>query len=374
MICRLCGAKNTLKIMRLVNAPNNIQNLYSSEENAKKSRQDLDVMQCDRCGFVHIDPQLQDDYYDDYLMATTHSLQMQEYQRNQASELISKFELVGKKIKDVGCGDGSFMMHLKNFGANVTGLEPSNKFRAYAKQRGFVVESNYLTEDFIMAEAPYDAIVTRQVLEHIPDINSFISGMKKNLKLNGVGLIEVPSLEKAIVDKRYYDFFTDHVNYFSLNHLRLLLELNGLEVIDLYHGMNDEYNIAIFKKTEKLSFSALNSNIEKLGTQISELRSEATSKGADLVIWGAGGKGLSVLASAQIFDGVSLVDTDRAKVGMFTPVTGLKIQAPDSVSWSDVTAVLITAMAYHLEIIDTLRTKFGYTNDIYVLGDGIRKI
>ncbi|WP_163540404.1 methyltransferase domain-containing protein, partial [Klebsiella pneumoniae] len=78
------------------------------------------------------------------------------------------------------------------------------------------VEAGYVTADRRLADGPFDGFVTRQVLEHVPDINDFLIGIRRNLKPGAYGLIEVPSLEKALEDRRFYDFFPDHLNYFSL--------------------------------------------------------------------------------------------------------------------------------------------------------------
>ncbi|NWO96054.1 class I SAM-dependent methyltransferase, partial [Escherichia coli] len=141
---------------------------------------------------------LDDDYYDDYLMTTSHSNQMQSYQRDQAQDFVIRFDLKGKHVREMGCGDGNYLDHLREAGAVVSGIEPSKRFRALAVEKGYAVEAGYVTADRRLADGPFDGFVTRQVLEHVPDINDFLIGIRRNLKPGAYGLIEVPSLEKAL--------------------------------------------------------------------------------------------------------------------------------------------------------------------------------
>ena len=44
---------------------------------------------------------------------------------------------------------------------------------------------------------PYAAVVSRQVLEHVPDPRDFLLGLRASLGVDGVGLIETPRLEQS---------------------------------------------------------------------------------------------------------------------------------------------------------------------------------
>ena len=58
------------------------------------------------------------------MMLATHSPQVQEYQARQSSEFVQKHWLAGKAvIKEIGCGDGSYLAHLHAAGARVAGVD-----------------------------------------------------------------------------------------------------------------------------------------------------------------------------------------------------------------------------------------------------------
>jgi SAM-dependent methyltransferase len=366
--CRLCGHHELKVALELSNVPRNIQRLFGDDELHLDSAIDLSVWSCSRCGFVQIKPMLDDAYYDDYLMTTSHSKQMQQYQRRQSSEFVERFNLNGRRVHEMGCGDGSYLEHLNIAGAIATGIEPSNRFRSLAQARGFKIDSGYVTADRELPGGPFDGFVTRQVLEHVPNIEDFLRGIWRNLKPGAAGLVEVPSLEKAMLDHRYYDFFPDHVNYFSLQTLRLALELNGFEVLETRHDMYNEYNVAIVRRSESPNLSNLQITAHELGNELREILIQLKSKKQLVAIWGAGGKGLSIMAEAGIHEIDLLVDGDPHKQGLYTPVSHLKVEAPSALLQHNISTVIITAMAYRNEIERALRDDFRFKGKVYVLG------
>jgi transketolase len=369
--CRLCGNAPLKSVLSILNSPRNIQKLFKAEEIYLDRPIDLSVLGCSRCGFVQIDPLLEEEYYDDYLMTTTHSLQMQDYQQRQAIDFVQSYDLVGKSVKEMGCGDGSYLDHLRAAGALPSGIEPSSRFRELALARGYKVESGYLTATRILEGGLCDGFVTRQVLEHVPDIHGFLTGIRLNLKPGGVGLIEVPSLEKALTDRRFYDFFPDHVNYFSLRTLRLVLELNGFEVIELRQDMFDEYNVAVVRNSAHPDLTEVGQTVGSLGQELRDFIARYHLTGRKVAIWGAGGKGLSVMATAGIKNVDLLVDGDPHKQGLITPVTHLTVEAPSALGTVNVDAVIITAMAYRHEIERTLTYEYSFCGEIAVLGHNL---
>jgi SAM-dependent methyltransferase len=354
--------------MIIENAPRNVQRLYTLDELGSDRPIKLTVYCCNRCGFVQIQPILGEEYYDDYMMVASHSKQMQEYQGRQAAEFVARFQLAGKSVKEIGCGDGSYLDHLKRAGAVALGIEPSQRTRDIALTKGHAVEAGYVSAARLLEDGPYDAFVTRQVLEHVPDIHDFLMGIRLNLRPGAVGLVEVPSLEKALADSRYYDFFSDHVNYFSFKTLRMALELNGFEVLEMRPDMFGEYDVAVVRNPERVQLGMVQGAIETLGRALREFISEHRAGGKKVAMWGAGGKGLSVLAAAGIREIDLLVDSDPNKQGRFTPVSHLKVEAPSALVDVGVDAVIITAMAYWREIHRALREKHGFRGVIAVLG------
>lgn len=367
--CRLCGSLGTEVTLRIQRAPRNIQRLLREQDLTHDRALPLEVHTCAHCGFVQIPPVLDDYYYDDYLMGTTHSPQMQAYQATQAADFIERFGLHGRCVLEVGCGDGSYLDHLVREGVRVHGIEPSQRFRSLAIRRGHAVEDGYVTANRRLNGAPFDAFVTRQVLEHVPDIHGFLRGLRLNVRDGAYGLVEVPSLEKAIADGRFYDFFTDHVNYFSLHTLGLAMAHNGFQVIDASFGMFDEYNVVLVQAVQVPSLAGLQQAVLDLGSELRSFLEEERRQGRKVCFWGAGGKGLSVLAATGVDSVDLLVDSDPFKQGLYTPVSHLRVDKPSIEALSGIDVVVITAMAYHQEIERDLRSVYGFGGRVALIGN-----
>jgi SAM-dependent methyltransferase len=371
--CRLCAHTELSTPLVLGNSPRNIQRLFSPETLSQDRSVELQVLQCAKCGFVQLDPLLEGEYYEDYLMGAPHSAQMQAYQKRQAHEFVRDFGLACKKVKEIGSGDGCYLGHLRAAGCDATGIEPSAKSRAIALAAGHRVEEGYVTADRRLEAAPYDAFVTRQVLEHVPDIHGFLTGIRRNLKPGAAGLVEVPSLEKALADRRFYDFFPDHVNYFSARTLRLALETNGFEVLEVRQDMFDEYIVAYVRRFEHPALDDIAATVHLLGDDLRRYVADCHAASRKVAIWGAGGKGLSVMASAGISDVDLLVDSDPVKQGLVAPVTHLRVEPPQALARHGIDAVIVTARAYKNEILRTLREDLGFRGEIAVLGHRLER-
>jgi SAM-dependent methyltransferase len=354
--CRACNGKSLYPFYTFTGLPRNIQYLPPSCDQGHEPT-DLTVLQCKQCGLIQAEMTLQDDYYHDYLMSQTFSPRLAKYLDALAEKFIADHNLQNRTVLDVGCGDGAFMIPFAHRGIKVHGIEPSDRARALAAAQGFTVFSGYMwdSDDCVLAAAPYDAFVSRQVLEHVPDIHGFLAGIRRNLVEGAVGLIEVPRLETAINNRRFYDFFPDHVNYFDLDTLGRTLSIHGFEVLDLYTGMDHEYNIAEVRLRSTGTGQALQHCRDNLCQDIISTAEHlrATSQGP-VAVWGAGAKGLVILSSLPGGTVDLVVDSDTNKIGRYTPISKFQVQRPEQLVAQGASAVIITAVAYQETIINHL--------------------
>jgi SAM-dependent methyltransferase len=372
--CRLCGSTDTAKVLHLPCVPPNVQALLYENQLGRDRPVEFQVYQCQQCSLVQAPVQLNVNYYDDYLMSTTFSTQLADYLDNLAEEFINQYNLKNARILDVGCGDGAFMYPFSRRGISVIGIEPSDRSRQVAQQAGFEVHSGYMTADTVMPSGPFDAFVSRQVLEHVHDIAGMLAGLRRNLVPGGVGIIEVPRLEKAINDLRFYDFFPDHVNYFTLDSLRTALEINGFEVLDLRSTMYDEYNVAIVRVVTPIDLSTVENNIGTLVKEIDQLFEQSKQQNKTTAMWGAGAKGLSIMSNLNVNNVDHLVDSDTNKQGRYTAISELLIEPVETLTTCNVDVLVVTAVAYQQAILDKL-SNHQYAGEVYLLQQtGLKKV
>ncbi len=372
--CRICSSPDLHRAIELPNSPASISRLFKPNEISLDSTSQIDIYKCCECGFVQHFNFVSDDFYDDYIMTVTHSPQMCIYQEKQAKHFIEYFNLSKSNIIEVGCGDGNYMGYLKKHSTSVTGIEPSSSFRREAEKAGHKVLSGYVGEKTPVPGAPYDAFVTRQVLEHVPDPLDFLRGIQNSLTPNGVGLVEVPSLEQALGGGRFFDLFRDHVNYFTFQTLLRTLTTVGFETIHLDRGMNGEFLVAYVRRSNLIRLEELGEIRRSLSQQIRDFVNNIQSSGKRVAVWGAGGKGLSCMAAAGGAGISYVIDSDPYKIGRITPVAHLEVFSPKKLKEDPVDAVILTSLAYRNEIIDQLRGQLGFKGVIAVIGQKLEVI
>ena len=93
-------------------------------------------------------------------------------------------------ILDIGCGGGLISEPMARLGANVTGIDASEKninvANLHSKQNGLKI--NYLNSspEKISESQKFDVILNLEVVEHVDNVNLYIKSCYRLLKKNGI--------------------------------------------------------------------------------------------------------------------------------------------------------------------------------------------
>jgi 2-polyprenyl-3-methyl-5-hydroxy-6-metoxy-1,4-benzoquinol methylase len=113
--------------------------------------------------------------------------------------IANTFELAGKRVLDFGCGVGYGTEHLASRALAADGVDISGTAIDYAKQRYsapnlrfFVADLTGPLPDELVLES-YDLVASSEVLEHVPDVFSYVWNLASMLEDDGVAIVGTPN-------------------------------------------------------------------------------------------------------------------------------------------------------------------------------------
>ena len=373
-VCRLCRSTQLTSFLELERSPQQLSRLLKEHELAEDRMIRLTAFRCSQCGFVQLADSHPAVSYEDYELSWMHIQTLLTYRQSVARDFVSRFALRQKSVLDVGCGSGEFLTCLRDAGAAPSGIEPSLGLVNQAKERGFDVIQGLVSKQAFQNARPFDAWTCLQVLEHLTDPVSFLTVLRGVLPAGGKGLVEVPRLEFILSERRFYDFFGDHVNYFSDATLRLTCELAGYKVLETQVGFDEQFLIAVITPAAELSFAAFDSSSRLI---INELRSWVDTQldsQKRIAVWGAGYKSIAAIAAADLPGIEYVIDSDQRKHGLYTPGSHLRICPPSSLITDPVDAIVLLAVAYKREILKQIREELGFEGPVVALGSSLESL
>ena len=101
--------------------------------------------------------------------------------------------LTNVKILDIGCGGGLLCEPLMRLGAQVVGIDASNKnikiAKIHAKKSGLKINYYCTTPENFNYKEKFDVVLNMEIIEHVEDVNLFLKESSKFLKRNGIMFI-----------------------------------------------------------------------------------------------------------------------------------------------------------------------------------------
>lgn len=377
--CKACGSPQLTILCEIDKAPVHSVMLASTVQEAI----DFPLGQirlgfCETCGFIFnmaFEPRLQDYYSDRYESTQAYSATFNNFQRGLAERLVARYDLHGKSIIEIGCGQGEFLSLLCDVGGNKgTGFDPAyieGDLNSPGNGKLTFIK-DYYSEKYAHYQA--DLICCKMTLEHIHDPQDFIGMVRRSIgdRLSTVVFFQVPDVTRILRDIAFWDVYYEHCSYFSPVSLSSLFHRSGFRVSEVGVDYDDQYLMLdavpvregaglekdleeeLAKLKEMAYFFRHNflDRLEYWRRKIAGLKGE----GARIVIWGAGSKCVAFLTTLEITDEIEYaVDINPRKWGTFLAGSGKEIVGPQSLKEYQPDAVLVMNPIYMDEIVGVLR-------------------
>ena len=108
--------------------------------------------------------------------------------------------LSGVKILDIGCGGGLLSEPMSRMGAEVTGIDASEKnikiAKLHAKKNDLKITYLCKSPEDMKNDEKFDVILNMEIIEHVKDVNFFLNTCSNLLKKNGI--MFVATLNKTL--------------------------------------------------------------------------------------------------------------------------------------------------------------------------------
>ena len=367
--CLICGAPldDSQTLFVCDNMPGSAQDIPTKEELPNDKGVQLKLVQCKCCGLVQI-PTEPVHYYKKVIRAGGGTTTMVNLRNEQYTDFFNCFNLKGKKILEVGCGKGEFLRIWKDYEVRAVGIEYDQELVVRARNEGLEVYKAYADNaDTQLPEAPYDAFVQFNFLEHQPYPNEMLQCIYNNLTEDGVGLVTVPSLEYILKYDGYYELIKDHIAYYSEETLKLLFQKNGFEIVDCHTVNRDTHSIMV-RKRKKADVSKWKENFESLKNELFDYVDGYVSKGKKVAVWGASHQGFTLIPSLGLSDKIAyIIDSAPFKQGKYAPASHVPIVDRKHFFEEPVASILIVAPGYTDEIANIIKTELSADIDIRTL-------
>lgn len=390
--CRFCGEELTHTFVDLGLSP--VSNEYLSKDNLDRGQYfyPLNVKVCEKCKLVQaLEYQKPAEIFTDYKYFSSFSTSWLKHCESYVNMIVPKLGLNQDSfVYEIACNDGYLLQYFKPHNVPVCGIEPAANVAEEACKKGIQVEVEFWGADTAtQISGKYgqaDLIIGNNVLAHVPDINSFVEGMKIALKENGTITMEFPHLLKLMQLNQFDTIYHEHFSYFSLMTVMTIFKAHGLKVYDVEelktHGgslriyatheansncMQSE-NVASVLDAEKQygldkidTYEHFKEQVYKIKRDSCKVLNELKEQGAKIAAFGAAAKGNTFLnycgIGRECIDFVA--DSSVAKQGLYLPGTRIPIVNPEVIKTEKPDYIIL--LAWNLK--DELSELLEYTRE-----------
>lgn len=360
--CRFCGAALGASVVDLGSLP--LANALLTAEQLCRAEPSypLCVSICPDCHLVQLrESERPEQLFSDYVYFSSFSESWRKHCERYAAEMIERLKLHSEStVVEIGSNDGCLLQYFAQSNVRVLGVEPAANIAEAAVARGIRTEVMFFGRESAAALAAdghaADLVVANNVLGHAPDINSFVEGLTRLLKPQGIITLEFPHLLRLIELTQFDTIYHEHVFYFSLGVVDRILSRHGLSVFDVdelpahggslrvyaTHGGDAarpvSENVETLRRREDAAgldrastYRAFRDRILTIKNDLRGFLAQAQRAGQTVAGYGAPAKGSMLLNVCGIGPDLLPYTVDRSphKQSRFLPGSHIPIHAPD---------------------------------------------
>lgn len=356
--------------------------LWTTQDAARGcEKAEMRLSLCSHCGYVWnaAFDITQMAYEQDYDNALHHSPKFSTWEADLAKGLVERHGLRGRRLAEIGPGDGRFLANLCIEGGNTgIGFEPGHnpeRVSELVAEADVQIFDEYADADSLRGHE-VDFVSSRHVLEHIPEPNMLIDAIRGGIVAGGGVYIEVPNFAWALDRGAFEDLMYEHCGYYTpetLAHLMVRAGFSDVHAAPTFDGLFAavEARVADGEPVDapidpavvariRNDVHALSDRIEVVGREFAGRK----SAGQRLAAWGGGARAVGLMNLVPATDAIEwVVDINPRKQGTYVTGTGHAIVAPEALKEAQPDAVLVVNPVY-MDEIGRMLTDLGVDADL----------
>jgi len=386
-LCRFCNNRVQHTFIDLGMSPLCESYLTVQQLNEMEPFYPLHVFVCDNCFLVQLQEYVSaESIFNEYAYFSSYSESWLAHAKAYTEKMIERFVLGPKsQVIELASNDGYLLQYFVSAGIPVLGIEPAANVAAAAVKKGVPTLVKFFNregaEELVAQGIKADLLLGNNVLAQVPDLNSFVAGMKILLKPSGIITMEFPHLIKLMEQGQFDTIYHEHFSYFSLLAAEKIFSSHGLTIFDLdelpthggslriyaCHSEDDSKNLSSrvlsVRAAEEAaglsrleSYSSFAKCVEEAKCALLEFLIRARRNGKHVAAYGAPGKGNTLLNYCGIRSDLLAYAVDRNpyKQGKFLPGSHIPILAPERIRETKPDYVLILPWNLKDEIMQQL--------------------
>ncbi len=319
-------------------------------------------------------------YAPGYENALHFSANFRDFAARLAARLVADYDLVGRPVVEIGCGDGFMLDLMAAHGAgSAIGFDPTMRGvkSPFTARPEVEIVPEYFRSDQL--NRPFDALLCRHVLEHLDTPALLLADIRRAVGDRATPIyFEVPNAGWMLETVSLWDVIYEHVGYWTAPAMETLFRRSGFTPRSIRPGYGDQFLMAeglpaapdpdFLPAGADAVLDAADRFKAAFTDELHKWRA-ALGRGRRAVIWGAGSKGIT-FANALGGDAaqslVAMIDLNPRKHGLHIPGIGLPVKAPEDLVDIAPDLVLIANALYLDEIRGQVRG-MGLTPDFDVI-------
>jgi SAM-dependent methyltransferase len=356
--CRVCAASDVVPVLDLGKMPIAHRLLAAPGEAEETFPFELSV--CRRCGLMQIVDPIDADLLYRGFNYNFSSWKPEPHRADEIAWIMA--QAAPRSVAEIGANDGLFLSELVTAGVGtVAGIEPNPVSGAIARERGLPIYEGLATVELarrIVAEhGSFDAVVSRQVLEHVPGTAEYFAVARELLRPDGYLFIDVPDMQPAAELGDCSVLWEEHATYYTESTLAALLRANGFEPMTVKRYDFSGGALAILSRrvpvfaSEPLTDAANVARTEHFAERVRAYSARliaalacARENGIATVIYGAGVRACTLSNALRLPDLAWAIDDQAERQGKFLPGTHIEIRPSSSLAQAGRPLIVLLAV------------------------------